>query len=160
MSVARRLDRRLGCTGRLSPASSATRGGGELPPSTCRSCYLLPGADSGVGAGAGAHPWGGVSPFKIHYSIAFKHQSITGRPPLGEILYPPLTALSPPLGSDDPLCSSPSPDPDQIKPEAGRRKLATIGFLIIPIVFKKNIPKYWSCGYIGSHNIVSRTVGA
>ena len=30
----------------------------------------------------GAHPWGGVSPFKIHYSIAFKHQSITGRPPL------------------------------------------------------------------------------
>ena len=44
----------------------------------------------GVGAGARAHPWGGVSPFKMHYSIAFKYQSITGRPPLGEILYPPL----------------------------------------------------------------------
>ena len=27
----------------------------------------------------------------MHYSIAFKHQSITGRPPLGEILYPPLS---------------------------------------------------------------------
>ena len=44
----------------------------------------------GVGAGAGAHPWSGVSPFKMHYSIAFKYQFITGRPPLGEILYPPL----------------------------------------------------------------------
>ena len=43
-----------------------------------------------MGAGARAHPWDGVSPFKMHYSIAFKHQSITGRPPLGEILYPPL----------------------------------------------------------------------
>ena len=28
----------------------------------------------GVGAGARAHPWGGVSPFKMHYSIRFKHQ--------------------------------------------------------------------------------------
>ena len=28
----------------------------------------------GVGAGAGAHPWDGVSPFKIQYSITFKHQ--------------------------------------------------------------------------------------
>ena len=36
----------------------------------------------GVGAGAGAHPWSGVSPFKMHYSIAFKYQFITGRPPL------------------------------------------------------------------------------
>ena len=44
----------------------------------------------GVGAGARAHPWEGVSPFKMLYSIAFKHQSIIGRPPLGEILYPPL----------------------------------------------------------------------
>ena len=44
----------------------------------------------GVGAGARAHPWGGVSPFEMHYSIAFNHQFITGRPPLGEILYPPL----------------------------------------------------------------------
>ena len=44
----------------------------------------------GVGAGAGAHPWGGVSPFKMRYSIAYKHQSIIGLPPLGEILYPPL----------------------------------------------------------------------
>ena len=43
-----------------------------------------------VGAGALAHPWGGVSPFEMHYSIAFKHQFLTGRPPLGEILYPPL----------------------------------------------------------------------
>ena len=47
----------------------------------------------GVGAGARAHPWEWVSPFKMHYSIAFKHQSITGRPPLGEILYPPLSTL-------------------------------------------------------------------
>ena len=47
-----------------------------------------------VGAGARAHPWGGVSPFKMHYLTAFEHQSITGRPPLGEILYPPL-AMSP-----------------------------------------------------------------
>ena len=46
----------------------------------------------GVGAGARAHPWGGVSPFKMHYSIAFKHQFIIGRPPLGEILYPRLTS--------------------------------------------------------------------
>ena len=47
----------------------------------------------GVGAGARAHPWGGVSPFKMHYSTAFKHQFITGRPPLGEILYPPLLTV-------------------------------------------------------------------
>ena len=39
--------------------------------------------------GAGAHPWDGASSFKIHYSIAFKHQSVTGRPSLGETLYPP-----------------------------------------------------------------------
>ena len=43
-----------------------------------------------MGAGARAHPWGGFSLFKMHYSISFQHQSITGRPPLGEILYPPL----------------------------------------------------------------------
>ena len=57
--------------GRLSP----------LPP-------LCEARIQGVGAGARAHPWGGVSPFKIHNSIlvAFKRQSITGRPPLGEIL--------------------------------------------------------------------------
>ena len=36
----------------------------------------------GVGARARAHPWGEVSPFKMHYSIAFKHQSITGGNPL------------------------------------------------------------------------------
>ena len=47
-----------------------------------------------MGAGAGAHPWYGVSLCKIHYSIAFKHQSVTGRPPLGEILYLPLTLQS------------------------------------------------------------------
>ena len=47
----------------------------------------------GVGAGAGAHPWSGVSSFKMHYSTSFKYQFITGRPPLGEILYPPLNAL-------------------------------------------------------------------
>ena len=39
----------------------------------------------GVGAGARGHPWGGVSPFKMHYSIAFKRQFNTGHPPLGEI---------------------------------------------------------------------------
>ena len=44
----------------------------------------------GVGTGARAHPWDVVSPFKMHYSMALKHQFITGRPPLGEILYPPL----------------------------------------------------------------------
>ena len=49
----------------------------------------------GVGAVAGAHSWGGVSPFKIHHSIAFKRQSITGRPPLEEILCPPLWMASP-----------------------------------------------------------------
>ena len=48
----------------------------------------------GVGAGARAHPWGGVSPFKMHYSVAFKNQSITGHPPLGEILYPPLVRVT------------------------------------------------------------------
>ena len=54
-------------------------------------CSRLAGADPGVGARVGAHPWdGAASPFKIHYSIASKHQSITGRHPLGEILYPPL----------------------------------------------------------------------
>ena len=48
----------------------------------------------GVGARAGAHPWDGDSPFEIHWSIAFKHQSIIGRPPLGEILRPPLVITS------------------------------------------------------------------
>ena len=43
----------------------------------------------GVGAGARAHPWDGVSPFKMHYSVACKNQSITGGPLLGEVLYPP-----------------------------------------------------------------------
>ena len=47
-----------------------------------------------MGAGERAHPWGRVSPFKMHYLIAFKHQFIIGRPPLGEILYPPLIALT------------------------------------------------------------------
>ena len=37
----------------------------------------------GVGAGGRAHPWGGVSPFKMHYSIALMHQSITGAPTQG-----------------------------------------------------------------------------
>ena len=41
-----------------------------------------------MGAGAGAHPWDGEAPFKIHHSIAFRQQSIIGRLPLGEILYP------------------------------------------------------------------------
>ena len=44
----------------------------------------------GVGAGARANPWGWVSPYKMHYTIAFKHQTIIGRSPLGEILYPRL----------------------------------------------------------------------
>ena len=43
-----------------------------------------------MGAGAGAHPWGGVSPLQMRYAMVHKHQSIIGRPPLGEILYPPL----------------------------------------------------------------------
>ena len=42
---------------------------------------------------AGVHPWDEDSPLKICHSIAFKHQFITGRPPLGEILYPPLFPL-------------------------------------------------------------------
>ena len=58
----------------------------------------------GVGAGARAHPRGGVSPFKMQYSIAFKHQSITGRPPLGEILYPPLDGDD--LFTNKPHCKS------------------------------------------------------
>ena len=47
-----------------------------------------------VGAGAHAHPWDGDSPFKfkMHYSITFEYQSITGPPPLGKILYPPLVS--------------------------------------------------------------------
>ena len=56
------------------------------------------GADPGGWAlGRAPHPWGGVLPFKMHYSIAFKHQSITGRPPLGEILYPPLVVAIIPM---------------------------------------------------------------
>ena len=43
----------------------------------------LPGTDPGVGARAGAHRWGGVSPFKMRYSVAFKHYFISGGPPLG-----------------------------------------------------------------------------
>ena len=43
---------------------------------------------------AGAHPWDGDAPLKIHYSIPFKHRSITERPPLGEILYPPLDGVT------------------------------------------------------------------
>ena len=39
-------------------------------------------------------PCGEVLPVKIHYLIAFRHQSITGRPALEEILYPPLTPLA------------------------------------------------------------------
>ena len=30
----------------------------------------------------------------MHYSIAFKHHPNIGRPPLGEILYPPLTPVT------------------------------------------------------------------
>ena len=44
----------------------------------------------GVGAGARTHLWDGDAPLKIHYSMSFKHHSITGRLPLGEILHPPL----------------------------------------------------------------------
>ena len=44
----------------------------------------------GWALGRAPTPGNGVSPLKIRYSIAFKHQSVTGRPPLGEILYPPL----------------------------------------------------------------------
>ena len=43
-----------------------------------------------MGARAGAHPWDGFLSFKMHYSTVFKHQLVTGRPLLGEILYPPL----------------------------------------------------------------------
>ena len=47
----------------------------------------------GVGAGAAAdvHPWDGAAPFKMHHSIAFKHQYITGRPVPSE--QPPLQLL-------------------------------------------------------------------
>ena len=39
----------------------------------------------GVGAGARAHPWGGVSPFKMHYSIGSIQAPVHHwRPPLGE----------------------------------------------------------------------------
>ena len=55
-----------------------------------RHCLARQARIQGMSAGAGAHPWDGISPFKIYYSIAFKRQSINGRPPLGEILYPPL----------------------------------------------------------------------
>ena len=58
-----------------------------------RYCSVQQARIQGVGAGARAHPWGAVSPLKMNYSIAFKHQSITGRPPLGEILYPPLFSI-------------------------------------------------------------------
>ena len=52
-----------------------------------------------AGADPGGGRWGARLPLalgrsftiQMHYSIAFKHQSITGRPPLGEIPYPPLT---------------------------------------------------------------------
>ena len=47
----------------------------------------------GWALGARAHPcWGGVSPFKMHYSITFEHQSNIGRPSPGEILHPPLVS--------------------------------------------------------------------
>ena len=43
----------------------------------------------GVGAGARA-PTPGKEFHHLKCTIQFKHQSITGRPPLGEILYLPL----------------------------------------------------------------------
>ena len=46
-----------------------------------------------IGWAVGTYPWDGISPFKIHYSIAFKHQFVTWRPALEEILYPPLTVV-------------------------------------------------------------------
>ena len=49
-----------------------------------------------MGAGARAHPRDGAPPFKMHYSIAFEHHSIIERPPLGEILYPPLVTTNQP----------------------------------------------------------------
>ena len=69
-----------------------------LPPPLPRCSHgrhLPPGADPGggrLGAEVGTHPWDGPAPFKIHHSMTFNHQSITGRPPLGGILYPPLTS--------------------------------------------------------------------
>ena len=63
-----------------------------------------PGADPGVDAGAGGYTWNGKAPLKIHHSIAFKHQSIIGRPPLGQILYPPLVATDKPvIAMGDPI---------------------------------------------------------
>ena len=67
-----------------------------------------PGADPGGGSWGARppRPWGGVSPFKMHYSIAFKHQSINGRPPTLHWekscirpCYPPPTANGPRPGS-------------------------------------------------------------
>ena len=73
------------------PTVLAELGHTPCPPSW--QSWVTPRAQAriqGVGAGAGAHPWDGDSPLKIYRSIAFKHQFITERPPLGEILYPPL----------------------------------------------------------------------
>ena len=46
--------------------------------------HVMAVADPGGGRCWGGRPplrpWGGVSPFKMRYSIAYKHQSIIGRP--------------------------------------------------------------------------------
>ena len=47
-------------------------------------------ADPGVCAVARANSWDRGAPFKISYSVVFQHQPITGRPPLGKILYLPV----------------------------------------------------------------------
>ena len=40
----------------------------------------------------------------MHYSITFKHQSNIGRPPLGEILYPPLALVNTAVMGRLPVC--------------------------------------------------------
>ena len=79
----------------LHPVKVSTGNDLLWPPARLKSSHTVhvQARIQGVGAGAGAHPWGGVPPFKMHYSIVFKHQFIIGRPPLGEILYPPLLML-------------------------------------------------------------------
>ena len=103
----------------------------------------------GVGARAGAHPWDGGSPLKIYHSKVFKHQFITGRPPLGEILYPPLEGVPialpppPPMGVCPSTCPppqskflrrGPAPDSVQSQPNPGSVSATTGGRRPCPVL--------------------------
>ena len=52
--------------------------------------YVVQARNQGVGAGAGAHP---LDRSDTITDTEFEHQSITGRPPMGELLHPPLLSL-------------------------------------------------------------------